>query len=247
MTNDSLYNWTPRQREEFERKQAETNEKLRHYYLYTNFIENTSETFSIKRRKLMSLIENGVNKGIINPEVRMMSRIKSNKSAYDNKKMKKRLDDIFATTILTKTQEELDYIRKQIEENEQIQIVRAKKLNKAKFIAEHLYLSIEDDINVIECRLQTIENFEHSYPHSLYKANGDKEMTEEQIKAIEEEKQRMYNSGSIMIYSEIPLKWDAKYKKETRRMYERQLSKDEILKELYPFLELKGENERNKI
>lgn len=244
LTKDSLYNWTPEQREEFEKRQEETNEKLRHYYMYTSFIENTSETFSMKRRKLMSLVEDGVNKGIINQEVRMTSRIKSNKSAYDNKMMRKKLDDIFATTILTKTQEELDYIRSQIESNEQIKIIRTKKLNKTKFVAEHLYLLIGNDKNVIECRLQTIENFEHSYPHSLYKANGDKEMSEEQIKAIEEEKQKMYNSGSAMIYSEIPLKWNAKFDKQTGKMYEWQLSRNEILKELYPFLKLREEKEK---
>lgn len=241
MTNDSLYSWTPKQREEFEKKQEETNEKLRHYYMYTNFIENASEKFSIKRRLLMSLVENGVNEGKINQEVRMTSRIKSNKSAYDNKMMSKKLDDIFATTIMTKTQEELEYIYNKIEANKYIKIVRTKKLNKIRFKAEHLYLLIGNDPNVIECRLQTIENFEHSYPHSLYKVSGDKEMTVEQIKAIEEEKQKMYNSGGATIYSEIPLKWSARYDKQMKKMYERQLTRNEILKELYPFLKLREE------
>lgn len=244
LIKDSLYDWTPEQRKEFEEKQRETNEVLRNYYIYANFIENTSETFSIKRRVLMSLVENGVNQGIINQEVRMMSRVKSNKSAYENKIKHKKLDDIFATTILTATQGELDYIRDQINNNGHIQIVRKKKLNKAQFVAEHLYLLMGGDVNVIECRLQTINDFEHSYSHTLYKAIGDKEASKEEIKAIEESKQNMYNSGSAEIYSEIPLKWYARFDGKTRKMHERQLTTNEVLKELYPFLKLREENER---
>ena len=56
MTKDFIYDWTPEQREEFERKEKERNEQLRHYYLYQEFIENTSEAFLEKRRVLMSLI-----------------------------------------------------------------------------------------------------------------------------------------------------------------------------------------------
>lgn len=241
MTKDSLYSWTPEQREEFEKTQEEVNERLRHYYRYSNFIENTAETFSIKRKLLMSIIENGIKNGKINETVRMTSRIKSDKSAYDNKMMNKNLDDIFACTILTKTQEELDYVYSQIEQNKNTRIVREKKLNKAKFVAEHIYLLMGRDPNIIECRLQTVEEFEKSYLHALYKENGDDDLTEEQIKTIEESKQRLYNSGSAEIYSEIPLKWDAYYNAETGKMYERQLSTNEILKELYPFLKLKEE------
>lgn len=244
MIKDSLYDWTPEQREEFEKKQIETNEVLRNYYIYTNFIENTSEAFSIKRRALMTLVENGINQGIINQQVRMMSRVKSNKSAYENKIKHKKLDDIFATTILTTTEQELDYIRSQLKSNGNIQIVRRKKLNKEQFVAEHFYLLIGRDVNVIECRLQTIDDFEHSYSHTLYKAIGDKKASKEEIKAIEESKQNMYNSGSAEIYSEIPLKWYAKFDEKTRKMYERQLTTNEVLKELYPFLKLREENER---
>lgn len=242
MTNDSLYNWTPEQREEFEKIQAETNEKLRHYYLYTNFVENNFDRFSIKRRILMRLIENGVKDGKIDTQVKMASRIKSNKSVYNNKVINKNLDDIFATTILTKTKEELKYIYKQIEANENISIVRKKRLNKANFVAVHIYLLFDNDKNIMECRFQTIEDFENSYSHTLYKANGDEELSEEQIKAIEENIQKLYNSGSAEIYTDIPLKWEAYYNEEIGRMYERQLTTNEILKQLYPFLELRQEN-----
>ncbi|MCI8700558.1 MAG: hypothetical protein HFJ47_04380 [Clostridia bacterium] len=244
MIKDSFYNWTPEQKETFEKKQIKTNEALRNYYIYTNFIENTSKAFSMKRRALMKIVENGINQGTINQQVRMMSRIKSNKSAYENKIKHKNLDDIFATTILTTTQEELEYIRTQLKINGKIQIVRMKKINKAQFVAEHFYLLIGRDVNVIECRLQTIDDFEHSYSHTLYKAIGDKKASKEEIKAIEESKQNMYNSGSAEIYSEIPLKWYAQFDEKTRKMYERQLTTNEVLKELYPFLKLREEKER---
>ena len=119
-----------------------------------------------------------------------------------------------------------------------------KKINKAQFVAEHFYLLIGRDVNVIECRLQTIDDFEHSYSHTLYKAIGDKKASKEEIKAIEESKQNMYNSGSAEIYSEIPLKWYAQFDEKTRKMYERQLTTNEVLKELYPFLKLREEKER---
>lgn len=242
MTKDCLYNWTPEQREEFEKEQEEINERLRQYYEYSNFIDNIGETFSIKRRLLMSIIENGIKNKAINEEVKMTSRIKSNKSVYENKKLNKNLDDIFACTILTKTQEELDFLYNQIKENEDIKIVREKAIKKEKFVAQHIYLLIGKEPNVIECRLQTIQEFENSYLHALYKENGDEELSDEQIKAIEESKQRLYNSGSAQIYSEIPLKWSAHYDKQTGKMYEKQLTINEVLKELYPFLKLKEEN-----
>lgn len=244
MTKDSLYNWTAEQREEFEKEQEETNEKLRHYYMYEEFIEIESDAFSTKRKILMSMIEDGIEKGTISKEVRMMSRIKSNKSVYENKLKKKKLDDIFATTIVTKTQEELDYINEQLEKSEQIQIVRKKELNKELFVAKHLYLQFGKDENVIECRLQTIEHFEHSYSHTLYKANGDDELSEGQIAIIEENIQRMYDSGSASMYADIPLKWEAEFSKDKGIMLERQLTTNEVLKELYPFLKLKEEKQR---
>lgn len=241
MTKDCLYNWTPEQREKFEREQEELNERLRQYYEYSNFIENTSETFSIKRRLLMSIIENGIKNKALNEEVKMTSRIKSNKSVYENRKLNKNLDDIFACTILTRTQDELDFLYNEFKENEAIQIVREKAIKKEKFVAQHIYLLIGERSNLVECRLQTIQEFENSYSHALYKENGDEDLSKEQIKCIEETKQRLYNSGSAEIYSEISAQWRAYYNTRTGRMFERQLTTNETLKELYPFLKLKEE------
>lgn len=241
MEKNSLYSWSIEQKEEFEKKQEELFEKVRHYYIYTSFIDNNFDMFARKRNILMKLIEKAILSEDIDEDVQMKSRIKSSRSVYENKIINKNLDDIFAVTIAVRTQRELDYIYNMLSSQNNIKIIREKVLKKEKFVAEHIYIQIGNDPNLIECRLQTLREYENSYSHLLYKINGDNDFTQEEIEKIERIKQEQYDSGSVEIFGDIPCIWKASYNKETGKMYEVQLSTNEILKELYPFLKLKEE------
>lgn len=228
-----------------EQEQEGQNKILRSYYEYNSFIDNRYDEFKTSRRKIQNILIGLINKEKIGTDISIISRIKSYQSTMRNKKRGKTLDDIFGTTILAETQEELAEIEKTLQE--QAQIIKIKRVDqtrfqKYKYRAIHILLELDlnDPSIQIEVHLQTKKDFKEAYPHMEYKLLQDKSIEESKLALLITQRyiQEMYNKKSNKMQLIIPYMWESKFDKEKNKFYERQLKDDEILKRMYPFLEL---------
>lgn len=221
----------------FRAKEVEVLDPYRKSQLYGEFVTMQRPGFE----KMMNLVNNWVNElsknGQISELFEIRARIKAIESAVYND-ARKALDDVFGMEIITATEEEVEIIVSKILEN--TEVVREKNHNKKNgYKAQHkllgltkekckeMQLSDEEISNMplVEMQFKTMEVAVKSSggtaDHSLYKGE-----TKEGV-------QSKYDANGFKKPFNVPTMWVSK----DGKMVE--LSTNETLKKMYPFLKVK--------
>ena len=234
------------------RSQQEEQEKLykivRSYNQYNSFTENRQEEFKTRRIEIQNILVDLINKGTLGTNTSITSRIKSYQSTMRNKMRGKSLDDIFGITILINTPEEVQEIENRLKDI--AKVIKLKRIDETRFEkyrykATHILLEFEkqNPKTQLEVHLQTKQDAKEAFPHMEYKLLHDKNIEESRIALLVAQRyiQEMYDKKSNRIRLIIPDMWEAEFDQEKKEFCERKLEDNEILKKMYPFLQLNDE------
>lgn len=213
--------------------------------LYNDYIAQQKEPFKAIMHYFNNFINELKDKGKISEYMEFRARIKAPQSALNND-LEKALDDVFGMEFIEATDEEVDFVLSAI--TKKTNVTRKKDHNKPNgYKAKHRVFAINNEtaqeiaekynvdpkyLPLIEAQFKTIEVSikanTGSAAHINYKGLDPKEI------------QKKYDRGEFKIGYNVPLMWASK----NREMV--QLSSDETLKKLYPFLDISKKNEITK-
>ncbi len=205
--------------------------------LYHNFVYSQKNEFKALMYYFNDMLSTLKEKGEISEFTEFRARIKAPQSALHNDP-KKALDDVFAMEFIGATEKEVDYILKKI--SDKSIVTREKNHNKSNgYKAKHRVFNIkkevaeeiaqkfnvnENNFPLFECQFKTIavaiEANTGTAAHINYKGLDPKII------------QKKYDRNEFILGYNIPQMWVSK----DNKMVE--LSSDETLKKLYPFLDL---------
>lgn len=225
---------------------------LEAYEIYNKLVQSKVDEFIKVKEYISGILEKLLQQGKIGRGVILLSRIKSPASVVQNRLLKKDLKDIFGITILTTTQEEVHPIGEVLREEKRFEISSKKQKKEERgYEAIHCLFHAGDKSNrnnetLVECHLQTHENYRDAYPHILYKARtrSGRDLTHEEEKQIIEKIQSMYEDGTLAGHklsggkkSRLPQMWVSGFNQQGE-MKEQKLNEEMILKIMFPFLDL---------
>lgn len=238
----------PKDKQLEEKKQGK--ERLLHAFeIYNSLTEGKMEDFVTVKTYLIQTLEKLLQEGKIGSGVTLLSRVKSPTSVVENWKLGKDLYDIFGTTILTTTKQEMDEIRKELRKDKKFNMSSKKEMNEKRgYEAIHFlfHTGVEDKETKVECHMQTHENYINVYPHIFYKVRRqlERDLTREEEKQIEEKVQKMYENGELSGFelsngkkSRVPQMWLASFNQQGK-IEEQELDERMILKIMYPSLDI---------
>lgn len=230
------YKLTPEQRAKFLEKEEQIVDTYKKMQLYGEYVSIQRSGFE----KIMNLINDWINElkenGNISEYIEIRARIKAIESAIYNDE-KKALDDVFGMEVIAATEDELQIIIDKILEN--FEVIRQKNHDKDNgYKAQHKLIMLKQDecielgiseeemhnMPLLEIQFKTLEvairSSVGSADHSSYKGE-----TKEGV-------QSKYDANGFKKSINVPTMWISK----DGKMIE--ISLEETLKKMYPFLKL---------
>ena len=174
-----------------QKNQTEGEKRLIQFFEYYNNCVNGKITdFEKVKSYLTETLELLLEQGKIGDGVLLLSRIKSPASVTEKMLMGGKVHDIFGITLLTQNQEEMDKIRAAIRKGKKFDISSRKQKNEKRgYEAIHFVFNVGDENTkktMVECHMQTHENYKNVYPHCFYKVRkkANRDLTSEEEKQI---------------------------------------------------------------
>lgn len=222
---------------------------LQGYEIYNSLVETKMGDFQEAKQYLVEILEELLEQGKIGYGVVILSRIKSPDSVVTNWRQKRNLNDIFGTTILTTTEEEVEEIRNAIRKKPKYNIsARKRKNEKRGYEAIHFLFHVGESEHktLIECHMQTHEAYKNVYTHIFYKVSRkiNRSLTPEEEQEIARKVQEMYDNEKLAGMqlsggkkSKLPQMWVTSFNKDGK-MEEQKLDESLTLTIMYPFLDI---------
>lgn len=225
---------------------------------YEKFVMGQEEPFINFLNYLNQYMNQLKDKGVISPFLQFRARIKSPISAIKNDG-RKSLDDIFGIEIICATDEEIEEAKKALEEiatKPDFQGKEEKTIKKDNgYEAIHCFYVLNDE-TIQQINQKAKEKNQQEYPKELFPAMEVQYKTikvfyeanygtarHDQYKGVnEEEIQKLYDMGQLVLGERLPYMWISDENSDKVR----ELSTNEVLKKMYPFLKLKTKEEIEK-
>lgn len=220
---------------------------------YEKFVLDQEEQFILFINYLNRYINDLRDKGIITPHLAFYARVKATNSAFKNHTEHKALDDVFGIEILGTSEPELMALRKVIESSEdKIRLLHVGKTRvhdkENGYKAEHHYCIMEqkltDILNSIAGRTRKNKINSQNFPliefqyktFEVYYQGNFGTASHEKYKGTQiKQVQALYDAGNLTVGEYIPIMWVSNPYDDNVR----ELSAREVIKKMYPTLELK--------
>lgn len=229
---NNSYRLTEEEKKAFLEKEQKKIDEFKKFQLYGEYVSTQRPGFE----KIMNLINDWINElkedGSVSEYVEIRARIKAVESAIYNDN-RKALDDVFGMEVIAATEEELQIISNKILES--FQVIREKNHDKSNgYKAQHKLIELNheicsdlemDNMPLVEIQFKTLEvaikSSSGSAAHTLYKGE-----TKESVQA-------KYDGNVLKKSINVPVMWVSKEGKMV------EISLEETLKKMYPFLKIK--------
>ncbi len=214
---------------------------------YNRFVAEQEKPFILFINSINKYINKLRKKGILSNFLEVRARIKASSSALRNDETKA-LDDVFGMEFICATEREIEILRENIEKL--VSITKLRDHNKENgYKAVHCMYSIGDELverlnqtsrrkydrnlfPIVEAQYKTIQVFyESNYGTASHEKYKDTNI---------DEVQRLYNSGQLVPGVYLPYMWVSDPNNDNMR----ELSTEEIIRKIYPTLDLGDDMER---